>query len=53
MVIDMLVGALQRLLVYPGQGFTVAVPVANKVLAAYDRLCVDGFTSRLTRASIS
>ncbi|MFD5187278.1 YdcF family protein [Streptomyces sp. NPDC058357] len=47
LVIDMLVGALQRLMVYPGQGFMVADPVPGEVAAAYERLCRAGFTSRL------
>ncbi|MGQ7749572.1 YdcF family protein [Streptomyces sp. WC2508] len=47
LVIDMLVGALQRLMVYPGQGFMVADPVPGEVTAAYERLCRAGFTSRL------
>ncbi|MFI6150437.1 YdcF family protein [Streptomyces sp. NPDC051109] len=51
LVIDMLVGALQRLLLYPAQGFMVAVPVHDVALAAYERLCGDGFTSRLARTT--
>lgn len=47
LVIDMLVGALQRLLVYPAQGFMISQPVPDDVLAAYDRLRDEGFTSRL------
>ncbi|MGG8406135.1 YdcF family protein, partial [Streptomyces sp. 12297] len=46
LVVDMLVGALQRLLVYPDQGFMIALPVPATVLAAYRRLCDQGFTSR-------
>lgn len=37
MVIDMLVGALQRLLAYPAQGFLIEQPVADEVAAAYER----------------
>ncbi|MFE2239293.1 YdcF family protein [Streptomyces virginiae] len=48
MVIDMLVGALQRLLLYPSQGFMIALPVPEPVLEAYQRLCEQGFTARLT-----
>ncbi|MFK0146917.1 hypothetical protein ACIQUZ_17730 [Streptomyces griseus] len=44
-----LVGALQRLLVYPAQGLTIAQSVPRETLAAYKRLCSAGFTSRLTR----
>ena len=47
LVIDMLVGALQRLLIYPAQGFLVHQEVPQGVEAAYDRLCLEGFTSRL------
>ncbi|MEU2670919.1 YdcF family protein [Streptomyces sp. NPDC007164] len=47
LVIGMLVGALQRLMIYPGQGFMVADPVPGEVAAAYERLCRAGFTSRL------
>ncbi|MFD0055463.1 YdcF family protein [Streptomyces sp. NPDC127168] len=46
MVIDMLVGALQRLLVYPGQGYLISQPVPADVIEAYERLCRSGFTSR-------
>ncbi|MEU7122908.1 YdcF family protein [Streptomyces zaomyceticus] len=47
MVIDMLVGALQRLLVYPEQGFMISQTVPAEVIASYERLCQGGFTSRL------
>ncbi|BBC34580.1 uncharacterized protein SGFS_058740 [Streptomyces graminofaciens] len=47
LVIDMLVGAQQRLMVYPRQGFMVEQEVPEDVLAAYERLCGEGFTSRL------
>ncbi|MFJ6935604.1 YdcF family protein [Streptomyces sp. NPDC101132] len=50
MVVDMLVGALQRLLLYPSQGFMVSLPVPTPVLVAYQRLCDQGFTSRLAPA---
>ncbi|WP_310713398.1 YdcF family protein [Streptomyces lydicus] len=46
-VIDMLVGSLQRLLIYPGQGFMISLPVPDVVKAAFDRLRDAGFTSRL------
>ncbi|MFD6759674.1 YdcF family protein [Streptomyces roseolus] len=49
LVIDMLVGALQRLLVYPEQGFMISQPVPAEVTAAYERLRDAGFTSRLLR----
>ncbi|GHB58794.1 hypothetical protein GCM10010331_53250 [Streptomyces xanthochromogenes] len=47
LVIDMLVGALQRLLVYPEQGFMISQDVPSNVITAYERLCLSGFTSRL------
>ncbi|WKD33459.1 YdcF family protein [Streptomyces xanthophaeus] len=50
LVIDMLVGALQRLQLYPDQGFMLHMPVPARVLAAYQRLCGRGFTSRLVNA---
>ncbi|MFP3989353.1 YdcF family protein [Streptomyces sp. E11-3] len=46
-VIDMLVGSLQRLLIYPAQGFMVAQDVPTDVVRAYERLASRGFTSRL------
>ncbi|MBI0299009.1 YdcF family protein [Streptomyces sp. PRKS01-29] len=47
LVIDMLVGALQRLLIYPDQGFMIRLTVPDDVMEAYDRLRGDGFTSRV------
>ncbi|MDT0266491.1 YdcF family protein [Streptomyces sp. DSM 44915] len=47
LVIDMLVGAQQRLLVYPERGFMISQPVPTEVRAAFDRLRAAGFTSRL------
>ncbi|WP_134653472.1 YdcF family protein [Streptomyces sp. H23] len=47
LVIDMLVGAQQRLTVYPQQGFMIEQRIPQAVTAAYDRLCSEGFTSRL------
>lgn len=47
LVIDMLVGSQQRLVVYPRQGFMIEQEVPEDVLAAYERLCASGFTSRL------
>ena len=49
LVVDMLVGALQRLLIYPEQGFMISQPVPADVIDAYERLCQAGFTSRLLR----
>lgn len=47
LVIDMLVGSLQRLLIYPEQGFMISQEVPQEVTAAYERLCAHGFTTRL------
>ncbi|WP_228923421.1 YdcF family protein [Streptomyces sp. DH7] len=47
LVVDMLVGALDRLLIYPNQGFMVRQSVPAPIAEAYGRLCRDGFTSRL------
>lgn len=52
LVIDMLVGALQRLLLYPSQGFMVEQEVPAEVRAAYERLCREGFTSRLVPQAV-
>ncbi len=46
-VISMLVGAVQRLLVYPEQGFVIEMEVPARVRTAYQRLCDAGYTSRL------
>ncbi|ALU95609.1 hypothetical protein WQO_21215 [Streptomyces globisporus C-1027] len=47
LVIDMLVGALQRLLIYPREGFMISQDVPSAVEASYRRLCTAGFTTRL------
>jgi uncharacterized SAM-binding protein YcdF (DUF218 family) len=47
LVIDMLVGSLQRLLIYPAQGFMISQEVPDDVIRAYERLASRGFTSRL------
>lgn len=47
LVLDMLVGAQQRLLIYPKQGFMIRQDVPDSVAAAYEHLCAEGFTSRL------
>ncbi|MEU5750731.1 YdcF family protein [Streptomyces sp. NPDC047853] len=52
LVFDMLVGSLQRLLIYPAQGFMITQDVPDGVVRAYERLVSSGFTSRLVpRAS--
>ncbi|MFE7927585.1 YdcF family protein [Streptomyces sp. NPDC057456] len=52
-VIDMLVGSLQRLLIYPQHGFMISMPVPEDVVAAYERLRNAGFVSRLLPADAS
>ncbi|WP_149826922.1 YdcF family protein [Streptomyces tailanensis] len=47
LVIDMLVGAQQRLVVYPRQGFMMEQEVPSDIVAAYERLRSSGFTSRI------
>jgi uncharacterized SAM-binding protein YcdF (DUF218 family) len=47
LVIEMLVGAQQRLMIYPQQGFMIEQHVPSDVAAAYERLREAGFTSRL------
>nr|WP_239099703.1 YdcF family protein [Streptomyces rochei] len=47
LVIDMLVGAQQRLMIYPEKGFMIRQDIPADVEAAYHRLVSDGFTSRL------
>jgi uncharacterized SAM-binding protein YcdF (DUF218 family) len=46
-VVDMLVGDTQRVIEYPERGFAVPQEMPAEVLAAYRRLVVAGFTSRL------
>jgi uncharacterized SAM-binding protein YcdF (DUF218 family) len=47
LIIDHLVGDLQRIVAYPAEGFAIAQPVPAQVLAAYQRLVQAGFTRRL------
>ncbi|MEU8760817.1 YdcF family protein [Streptomyces sp. NPDC048659] len=47
LVLDMLVGAVQRLMVYPERGFMIATEIPADALAAFERLRARGFTSRL------
>ncbi|MEU3217998.1 YdcF family protein [Streptomyces sp. NPDC006971] len=47
LVLDMLVGDLQRVIDYPRLGFAVEQHVPDDVHAAYESLIRDGFTSRL------
>lgn len=47
LVLDMLVGDLQRVIEYPKLGFAIEQEVPEDVRAAYESLVHDGFTSRL------
>lgn len=47
LVIDDLVGDLQRVMEYPRLGFAIAQDVPDDVMAAYDQLVRSGFTSRI------
>ncbi|WP_405973587.1 YdcF family protein [Streptomyces sp. NBC_00988] len=47
LVVDMLVGAQQRLMIYPRQGFMIEQDIPGDIKAAYERLRDRGFTSRL------
>jgi hypothetical protein len=49
LVIDMLVGDLQRIIEYPKLGFTVEQPVPDDIHTAYASLLAAGFDSRLAR----
>ncbi|MER7916800.1 MULTISPECIES: YdcF family protein [unclassified Streptomyces] len=47
LVMDMLVGDLQRVIEYPRRGFAIEQDVPADVRGAYEALIRDGFTSRL------
>ncbi|MGW7452499.1 YdcF family protein [Streptomyces sp. NPDC054787] len=47
LVLDMLVGDLQRVIEYPNRGFAIAQDVPEDVRDAYESLIRDGFTSRV------
>ena len=49
LVIDMLVGDLQRIIEYPARGFAIAQEVPADVTGAYQRLIAAGYDSRLMR----
>jgi uncharacterized SAM-binding protein YcdF (DUF218 family) len=49
LVIDMLVGDLQRVIEYPKQGFAIEQDVPVGVAGAYDRMIQRGFDSRLLK----
>lgn len=50
LVIDMLVGDLQRVIEYPKQNFAIAQDVPADVQASYQRLLTAGYDSRLMRS---
>ncbi|MEV6016370.1 YdcF family protein [Streptomyces sp. NPDC051997] len=47
LVLDMMVGAQQRLMIYPRQGFIIEQRIPADIVAAFERLRDQGFTSRL------
>jgi uncharacterized SAM-binding protein YcdF (DUF218 family) len=49
LVIDMLVGDLQRVITYPARGFSIAQDVPDDVTDAYQRLIAAGYNSRLMK----
>jgi uncharacterized SAM-binding protein YcdF (DUF218 family) len=46
LVVDMMVGDLQRIIEYPARGFAVPQEVPAEVVAAYERLSAAGFVGR-------
>ncbi|MFD5318727.1 YdcF family protein [Streptomyces sp. NPDC127098] len=50
LVVDMIVGDLQRVIDYPARGFAIPQRVPAAVHAAYDRLLRAGFDSRLVKS---
>ncbi|MDX6236959.1 MAG: hypothetical protein QOG10_1774 [Kribbellaceae bacterium] len=50
LVLDMLVGDLQRVMEYPALGFAIEQQVPASVQAAYSRLVAAGYTTRLMTA---
>jgi uncharacterized SAM-binding protein YcdF (DUF218 family) len=46
LVIDMMIGDMQRIIEYPARGFTIPQDVPFEVVAAYERLHAVGFVSR-------
>jgi hypothetical protein len=49
LVIDMLVGDLQRVIEYPARGFAIAQDVHADVTDAYQRLIAAGYDTRLMK----
>jgi hypothetical protein len=50
LVIDMMVGALQRILIYPARNLILAQDPTSAVVKAYRDLRLEGYTSRLASA---
>lgn len=48
LVLNMLVGDLQRVIDYPARGFATKQKVPYDVLSAYERMIAAGYTARLT-----
>jgi len=53
MVIDMIVGALQRVLIFPDWGLAIAQEIPDDVVEGYTRLRQEGFSSRLLPANMA
>jgi uncharacterized SAM-binding protein YcdF (DUF218 family) len=49
LVVDMLIGDLQRIIEYPARGFSIVQDVPADVLDAYQRLIAAGYDSRLMK----
>lgn len=49
LVVAMMVGATQRIIIYPERGLIIDQHVPAEIHAAYGRLCDRGFTGRLVR----
>ena len=47
--IDIMVGDLQRIIVYPRQGYQIYQEVPADVMEAYQKLVEMGYTKRLTK----
>jgi hypothetical protein len=53
LVVDMLVGAQQRLMVYPRQGFMTSQEIPPAVAESFERLRSQGYTSRLISGEVA
>jgi len=47
LLINILVGDLQRMLIYPGKGFQIELPVSDNAMMAFEFLKKEGFTGHL------